>query len=253
MDIAAWKLTRVPDSSRFLAEKRQKSDGMTTGWRPAHRATQHAMALTALPNMGPMQGMQSVATWVCRIHRWLIEWVNESICREKWWCFDVLHIMLILMPSLLPCTPYLLPYISYLCFPDVLADCFPYRSPTTSNFCSFIFLKMSSLFVSLFSPYFLQYGSSKYDHSQFFLRIVSYIVILYICLFPSFPPCFFPSVLFYFLHNLSSHSFACFSSPFGSQFFSLSFHPFATRGEIGNMAMATCTLGMERNRVALNW
>ena len=28
-----------------------------------NRATQHAMALTALPNMGPMHGMQSVATW----------------------------------------------------------------------------------------------------------------------------------------------------------------------------------------------
>ena len=61
MDIAAWKLTRLPDS--WPKKDVVQSDGMT-GWRPAHRATQHAMALTALPNMGPMQGMQSVATWV---------------------------------------------------------------------------------------------------------------------------------------------------------------------------------------------
>ena len=150
--------------------------------------------------------------------------------------------MLIRMPSLLPCTPYLLSYISYLCFPDFLADCFR------------IDLQLPPIFV-------LSYFRTCHPYLFPYFRHIFFNMVFQIWPFPIFSPyCIvllfstyvyslvFPLVssLVFFLS--SSHSklpfFCMFFFPIWFPiFFSLSFHPFATRGEIGNMAMATCTLG----------
>ena len=118
----------------------------------------------------------------------------------------------------------ILPYVSWFFFFRVFNRCF--LAHCFANFFFLIFLDyfFHMCLLYLLSMFFLCFFSIFLPH---FFSVFSFSI--FICLFPSFPPCLFPGVLFYFPHNLISHSFACFSSPFRSLFLSPIFLPLCNK------------------------